>query len=373
MLLANQKQRGGKSVLIGMSGGVDSSIAAYLLKQHGYYTEGLSFLLWGRGNSGGNDNHDNRNTTETTNTCCCAASLNDAGATAAALGIKHGIADVRLEFMQRVIEPFIESYGRGMTPNPCVLCNQHVKFPYLLAEANSRGFDYIATGHYAVATDQQELMTATDMTKDQSYFLYVLSLDMLSRIKFPLGRWTKPQVRELAAELDLPCHKRPESQDICFVDNAGYRAFINVYSGDIRAAGPIVDVDGKTIGTHRGLFAYTVGQRRGIGIAARQPLYVIDIDTANNTLIVGPKDVGLKTQFTVDAINWLVPATEVPDNILVKFRSAMAAVPANIEGISGSAAKNVVLHTPQWAPARGQSAVFYVGNRVIGGGIIVLV
>ncbi|KJU85070.1 tRNA-specific 2-thiouridylase mnmA [Candidatus Magnetobacterium bavaricum] len=345
-----------------MSGGVDSSVAAYLLKQQGYYTEGLSFLLWG--NSGDN------NAPKTTNTCCSATSLNDAKTTAAALGIKHNLADVRLEFMQRVIEPFIEGYGRGITPNPCVLCNQHVKFPYLLSEANSRGFDYIATGHYAVATHQPALMTATDMTKDQSYFLYVLSLHLLSRVKFPLGQWTKSRVRELAAALDLPCHKRPESQDICFVDNSGYRGFIKGYSGDIQATGPIVDVDGKTIGTHRGLFAYTVGQRRGIGIAASQPLYVIDIDTTSNTLIVGPKDVGLKTQFTVDAINWLTPATELPDSVLVKFRSTMPAVPADIEAVSGSTAKRVILHTPQWAPARGQSAVFYVGSRVIGGGVI---
>lgn len=354
----------GQSVLIGMSGGVDSSVAAYLLKQQGYYTEGLSFLLWG-------SNSDTAKTPDTTNTCCSAASLNDARATAAALGIRHSIADVRVEFMQRVIEPFIEGYSRGVTPNPCVLCNQHVKFPYLLAEANSRGFDCIATGHYAVGTDQPALMTATDMTKDQSYFLYVLTLDMLSRVKFPLGPWTKPRVRELAAGLELPCHKRPESQDICFVDDAGYRGFLSAYSPNIQAAGPIVDVDGKTIGTHGGLFAYTVGQRRGIGIAAKQPLYVIDIDTATNTLIVGPKECGAKTQFTVDAINWLVPTTEVPDSVLVKFRSTMAAVSADIAGIEGSSATRVILHTPQWAPARGQSAVFYVGNRVIGGGVIV--
>ncbi|MBF0318138.1 MAG: tRNA 2-thiouridine(34) synthase MnmA [Nitrospirae bacterium] len=351
-----------------MSGGVDSSVAAYLLKQQGYYTEGLSFILWGSDVDKAVDN-DNRD--GTTNTCCCAASLNDAGATAAAIGIKHNLADVRLEFMQRVIEPFIESYGKGITPNPCVLCNQHVKFPYLLSEANSRGFDYIATGHYAVATSQPALMTATDTTKDQSYFLYVLSLDLLSRLKFPLGRWTKPRVRELAEELDLPCHKKPESQDICFVDNSGYRGFLSGYYGDIRATGAIVDVDGKTIGTHRGLFAYTVGQRRGIGIAARYPLYVIDMDTTTNTLIVGPKDFILKTQFTVDNINRLIPTTDLPKSVMVKFRSTMPSVPASMEDVEGSTAKNVILHTPQWAPARGQSAVFYLGNRVIGGGVIV--
>ncbi|MBF0343670.1 MAG: tRNA 2-thiouridine(34) synthase MnmA [Nitrospirae bacterium] len=350
-------------VLVGMSGGVDSSITAYLLRQQGYYTEGLSFILWGSERS---------EATGSSSACCSAASLNDAKATALALGIKHSLLDVRLEFMQQVIEPFIESYKRGFTPNPCVLCNQYVKFPYLLSEADARGFDYIATGHYAVIERQPEpsLLTASDRIKDQSYFLYVLNRQTLSRLLFPLGWLNKTQVKELARDLTLPCCMRPESQDICFVDNTGYRGFLTTYLKDAQAAGPIVDMGGKTIGTHNGLYAYTIGQRRGIGIAAKEPLYVIDVDISSNTLIVGPKSFGLKGGFKVNKLNWLVPVTNVPELVHVKFRSTMRPTPASIK-ITSDNTIEVIMHTLQWSPAPGQSAVLYVGDKVIGGGEVV--
>ncbi|MBF0516591.1 MAG: tRNA 2-thiouridine(34) synthase MnmA [Nitrospirae bacterium] len=345
-----------KSVLVGMSGGVDSSVTAYLLKKDGYRVHGMSLIFWEtRFNSG-------------SNACCSVDSANDAARTASALGISHTKRDVRVEFMQRVIEPFIAAYGAGTTPNPCILCNKFVKFPVLLEAADQMGVDYIATGHYA-GVDNQRLTMAADIKKDQSYFLYVLTREILSRLLLPLGALTKDEVRAIARGLNLPAAARRESQEICFVENCDYAKLIRDYQGGAAAEGPIVDREGNRIGTHSGLYAYTLGQRRGIGVAAKEPLYVIGIDTAANTLTVGTRQYAASAQCSVSDLNMIVDV-DFPAQLDVRIRSSGRAVSSVISRIDEQNLR-VVFSEPQWSPAPGQSAVFYDKESVIGGGVIV--
>ncbi|MEO5359256.1 MAG: tRNA 2-thiouridine(34) synthase MnmA [Nitrospirota bacterium] len=344
-----------KSVLVGMSGGVDSSVTAYLLKEAGYAVYGLSLIFWEtRFNSGAG-------------ACCSVDSVNDAARTASMLGISHTTKDVRTEFMETVIEPFIAGYADGLTPNPCILCNRYVKFPVLLNMANHMGIDFIATGHYAVA-DNQRLAMAAD--KDQSYYLYVLTRETLSRLVLPLGTMTKAEVRKIARGLNLPAAARPESQDICFVSDCDYGKLIRDYHGSgVSREGPVIDMQGNRIGTHNGLYAYTPGQRRGIGIAAKEPLYVIGIDTSTNTLKVGPRQFAESSQCIVGDLNMLVDVS-FPVEVNVRIRSTGRLVPAVVSRIDTDRLR-VVFSVPQWSPAPGQSAVFYDNNTVIGGGVIV--
>ncbi len=361
-----------------MSGGVDSSITAHLLKEQGYETEGLSFVLW------------EARLKSDFSTCCSLQAINDAASTAEAIGIKHSKLDVRNAFVEKVIEPFMEAYTKGLTPNPCVLCNQHIKFPYLLNQANERGFDYIATGHYARVLDDYRLyasvmddsgmslngnrhsflLKGVDPKKDQSYFLYVLRHEELDRLLLPLGQHTKDEVRGIARGLGLSAAERPESQEICFIEDRNYFKFIEKLSPIAGKEGPIIDKDGHVIGTHKGVYAYTVGQRKGIGVSSKDPLYVIRIDHLKNAIHVGPREMGYMDEFYVGGINWLVPYLSEELNAKVKVRSAMPGKPAKIILSTGSANVRVIYGRPQWAPAAGQSAVFYIDDIVAGGGTI---
>lgn len=348
-------------IIVGMSGGVDSSITAYILKKQGFDVEGVSFILY----------EARMRKVFAKAPCCSMEAMNDAIKTAKLLGVKHTVIDLRDEFMEKVIEPFAASYERGFTPNPCILCNRHIKFPYLLKIADDKNADNIATGHYASIEKRDEtffLLKASDAKKDQSYVLYCLDDKILKRLILPLGQTTKSEVREMAVNLGLPATKRRESQEICFIDEMGYHNFIE---GLIEPrTGNIIDAEtGKVLGTHKGIHLYTIGQRKRIGFATGKPSYVIKIDAIQNTVHIGNKEMAMRNQITVGALNWLV-CKEGVFRATVKIRSMMKDELAVVEVIDKENA-SVIFDRPQWAPAPGQSAVFYQDNVVIGGGIIV--
>jgi len=342
----------------GMSGGIDSSYAAYLLRQAGYEVEGLSFILF-----------ETRGRTHPS-ACCSLEALRDAERAARHIGIPHRSLDLRAAFMEKVVEPFMASYLKGLTPNPCILCNREIKFPYLLGEAARRGAGFIATGHYARVERQDDgavLKTGVDRAKDQSYVLYALRRKELESLLLPLGGLTKAETRKGARDAGLPLSGRPESQEICFVENR-YGSFIQALAPEAQKPGSIVDGEGKTLGAHRGIHAYTVGQRKGLGVASPVPLYVTRIDAASNTIFVGPREAVMKREVMVGDLNWLAPGSG-EFRARVKIRSTMEAAPA-IVSFAGENAVRVEFDEPQFAPAPGQSAVFYEGDAVIGGGVI---
>ncbi|NWF51805.1 MAG: tRNA 2-thiouridine(34) synthase MnmA [Nitrospirae bacterium] len=382
-------------VIVGMSGGVDSSVVAYFLKEKGYDVEGLSFILW----------EDRRK--NDFKTCCSLQAVEEAEKTARYIGIPHHISDVKDDFVEKVIEPFMNAYASGLTPNPCILCNRFIKFPLLLKEADIRGADFIATGHYARVepaysseqTGQSPknsltlLKKGVDVNKDQSYVLYILNQEQLKKLILPLGYYIKDDVRQIARDLKLPASKRSESQEVCFIEDRNYFKFIEKLSPLIGKPGPIIDVTGKVIGTHKGIHAYTIGQRRRLGIAQKKPLYVLKIDSLKNAVYVGPQEAAKKREFYVEDLNWIIPPDCLFSPLIrddkwilmgkeggflkasVKVRSMMKDEPATIYSplfthYELPRSVRIVFNKPQWAPASGQSAVFYDKDCVIGGGII---
>jgi tRNA-specific 2-thiouridylase len=385
-------------VIVGISGGVDSSVAAYLLKKQGYEVEGLSLILW----DGENQN--------AFTACCSLQAIQEASKAARHLGIPYTAIDVRKSFTENVIENFVDAYTRGSTPNPCILCNRFIKFPFLLKEAEKRGAEYISTGHYAKVEKSQMsgseiffLKKGDDPGKDQSYVLSVLKQGDLKRLILPLGYYRKAEVRKIAQELNLPAAKRSESNEICFIEGRNYFKFIEKFSPSPGNPGPIIDMNGRVIGTHRGIHGYTIGQRKGLGISSKEPLYVTKIDALNNVIYAGTCEAAKKREFFVKDLNWapFYPSLlmldkagsrkggegRLPDfRASVKVRSMMRDEPATILLVSSqesavsskgqdtcasSEVVQVVFDEPQWAPAPGQSAVFYNRDIVIGGGIII--
>ena len=384
-------------VIVGMSGGVDSSVTAYLLKDRGYAVEGVSFLFHEPGECKG------------TPSCCASQSIEEAAKTARHIGIPHSTIDVRNDFIQKVIGPFVGDYLQGITPNPCILCNRFIKFPLLIREADARGAEFIATGHYARVEKMQDpkqnreisdenpycLKKGIDPKKDQSYFLYVLSQGLLKRLILPLGDYQKEDIRKMAKELDLPASGRTESQEICFIKDRNYFSFIEKHHPSAVRPGPIIDMNGKVIGTHKGIHGYTIGQRKGMGISSPEPLYVVKIDLQKNTIQAGRGEDAKRKEFFVHELNWITPPFtsrgrktnngELEEfRVSAKVRSAMKDTPATLSftAVSGllSADKEdagsrtivrVIFDELQWAPAPGQSAVFYDEDIVIGGGVII--
>lgn len=358
--------------MVGMSGGVDSSVTAHLLRQQGYEVEGVSLILY-----------EARNKADAT-LCCSMEARDSAKDTARALGISHQAIDVRAAFIDKVVEPFVAAYKNGMTPNPCILCNKLIKFPYLLKAADEIGAEYIATGHYArverrpaakgegQGTSNQEgralLKKGIDKKKDQSYVLYVLHKEQLERLLLPLGDLTKDEVRKIARSLNLPAADRPESQEICFVENNDHNAFIEQLAPESARPGTIINAEGKIVGTHKGVYAYTIGQRKGLRIASLEPHFVTRIDPRSNTIQVGLRDEAMSQRIHVREMNWLLRPEASSFRASVKVRSMMEARNASV--VAGYDDADVAYDEPQWAPAPGQSAVFYDDDVVIGGGII---
>lgn len=344
-----------------MSAGVDSSVAAVLLKRQGYDVFGITMRLRP-------ERH-----------CPADKNIDDAGRVAGKIGIEHHIFDVCRDFETKVIQNFLSEYLRGRTPNPCVRCNRFIKFGVLMDKARVLGADYLATGHYArverirssAAAGQfpgsYVLRKARDLSKDQSYFLYTLTQNQLKHLLFPLGDYTKPQVRQMAKRFGLLIAGRPESQDICFVSGRHYSEFLNEIEG-VKRVGQIVDTKGNVLGSHRGIAFYTLGQRQGLGIACGAPMYVLKIDVRRNRIIVGAKEEVLSKEFLVAFPHFISPLRKKKVVLGVKIRYNYQEAAAEISPFNGKV--KVRFEIPQFAAAPGQSAVFYDQDRVIGGGII---
>lgn len=352
---------GGRRVFVAMSGGVDSSVAAALLVEQGYEVSGVMARLWAEGDGG------------SANRCCTPASVGDAYAVAQVLGIPFSLVCYTDIFKAQVVDYFVAGYTGGLTPNPCLICNRYVRFGRLLAEVCGLGADYMATGHYArvrrVGGDYQ-LLRGVDEKKDQSYFLYTLNQEQLSRLLFPLGDYTKPQVREMARARGLPVAEKSESQDICFLADGDYRGFLARVSPEAIRPGPILDSSGRVVGQHKGLPYYTIGQRQGLGIAAPQPLYILELDPQRNALTVGPLEELGRTELTAEDVSYI--AGHPPDGPLsveAKIRYKARLAPAILTPLEGERAA-LSFAGPLRDIAPGQGVVFYRGDVVLGGGII---
>jgi tRNA-specific 2-thiouridylase len=347
-----------------MSGGVDSSVAAALLHEQGYDVIGITMKLWD-GPEPPEAGH---------KTCCTLDDVSDARRVAAQLDIPFFVVNFKSQFGAHVIDYFTESYRQGYTPNPCVQCNRYLKFTHLRQRAQQLGAQWIATGHYASVSRGEEgryyLRRGRDAGKDQSYFLFDLTQEQLSQTLLPLGQYRKDEVRAHAARLHLNVAQKPDSQEICFIPNGDYRTFLRTrLASDEMRTGPVQNTSGEVVGEHQGLPFYTVGQRRGLGIAAGEPLYVTDVQTEHNTLVVGSRQEAMADVCTVERLNWLCASPAQALSTTVRIRYRHQPVPAAVEPIDTGRAK-IVFREPQFAVTPGQAAVFYDGDTVLGGGWI---
>lgn len=346
-----------KRILVGMSGGVDSSVAALLLCRAGYDCVGGTMKLY-----------------STEEKCGSLDDAKDARAVATRLGLEHFVFDASQDFVKNVVEPFISVYERGGTPNPCIECNRTMKFGQMYEMARSVGCDGIATGHYARIQQRSDgrwlLKKGVDENKDQSYFLYVMSQEMLSHTKFPVGELSKEQVRQLAEENELiTAHKR-DSQDICFVPDGDYEAFIRGYTGKMYPRGPFIDSLGCVLGYHNGLIGYTVGQRRGLGISSKNPLYVCKKSAEDNSILLTEDQQLYSSELYADRLNLIsVESLRTPIRCKARIRYRHREQPAIVQQVGADTIK-VVFDEPQRAITAGQAVVLYDEDTVIAGGTI---
>ena len=353
------------TVLLGMSGGVDSSVAALLLTEQGYDVKGVTLQVWEP-----EDEHA-AVTKKWEERGCCKVGL--ARHVAGRLGIPHEVVDTRETFRTNVVDDFIAGYLDGTTPNPCVRCNERVKFGRLYELAQARGIDFVATGHYArvlPVDDEVGLFRGADAKKEQSYFLYRLPAAWLPRILFPVGHLQKPEVWKRAEELDLPADEMKESQEICFVTQGDYRTFLTEEAPQALRPGPFLDPEGRKIGEHRGIAFYTPGQRKGLGIALGERLYVKEVNPETNAVVLGRAEDLSRQTCTVHDLNWLTGTLpETIEQVDIKYRYASPAVSGRVRQHTADMF-SIEFAEPQQALSPGQSLVLYQGDRVLGGGII---
>ncbi|HEX9022683.1 MAG TPA: tRNA 2-thiouridine(34) synthase MnmA [Geobacteraceae bacterium] len=355
-----------KRVVVAMSGGVDSSVTAALLKERGYDVIGVSMQVWDYSKFSHADG-------EKFGSCCSLDDIHDARRVAEQIGIPFYVVNFEEEFQRHVIDDFVAEYFRGRTPNPCVRCNQWVKFSLLLKKARDLAADFLATGHYARIVEDQKghfhLLKGVDEGKDQSYFLFTLTQEQLAATLFPLGGMSKQEVRRLAAGYGLRVAEKGESQEICFVPDNDYVRFLDEARPGAASPGDIVDSRGNVMGRHNGTYRYTVGQRKGLGVAHSHPLYVLGVDVAANTVIVGEKDELLSHGLLAADVNWIAPAPVSASEATCKIRYRHRPVSCRILPLEGNRVE-VRFPRPERAVTPGQAVVFYDGEEVLGGGWI---
>jgi tRNA-specific 2-thiouridylase len=354
-----------KKALIAMSGGVDSSVAAYLTQQAGFDCIGVTMRLY--------DNAPDE--TSDSNTCCALEDVEDARSVARRLGMPFYAFNFKADFRQKVIDRFVQCYECGLTPNPCIECNRHLKFDHLLRRGLELGCDYVVTGHYAQIRQDENtgryiLCKAADLSKDQSYVLYSLTQEQLAHTRFPLGGLSKQEARQIAEEQGFVNARKHDSQDICFVPDGDYAAFMERYTGKAYQPGDFLDLKGNVVGKHQGAVRYTLGQRKGLGLAMGAPVYVCAKDMEKNTVTVGPNEALFSTTLIAEDWNWFpFPALTEPLHITAKARYNQPPQPATVYPEANGAAR-VVFDAPQRALTPGQAVVLYDGDMVVGGGTI---
>ena len=352
-------------VVVGMSGGVDSSVAAWLLKEQGYDVIGVTMQIW----------QDEENEVQEENGGCCGLSaVDDARRVASSIGIPYYVMNFKQEFQKNVIDYFTKEYLNGRTPNPCIACNRYVKWEALLQRSLSIGADYIATGHYAridkLSNGRYAIRRSATLAKDQTYALYNLTQEQLEHTLMPVGNYSKDQIREMAEKIGLQVANKPDSQDICFVPDGDYAKFIEKYTGKKTPEGDFVDKEGNYIGRHKGIIHYTIGQRRGLGIPAASRLYVCEISPKTNTVVLGDNEDLFSSELEADNVNLIsVDSLTEPKRVTAKIRYRHKEQPATAwqtpDGIL-----HVKFDEPQRAITKGQAVVMYDGDEVVGGGVI---
>jgi tRNA-specific 2-thiouridylase len=356
-----------KKVMVGMSGGVDSSVAAALLLEKGYDVIGVTMHMWEDPTMEGEDVREDA--------CCSLSAVEDARRVANKLNIPHYVMNFKDIFKKTIVDYFIDDYLKGRTPNPCIACNKYIKFGIFIDKALSMNVDYIATGHYArIEYDDNKnrylLKKALTKDKDQSYALYNITKENLGRVLFPLGNYVKEEVRDIAKKYELPVASKPDSQEICFIQDNDYVGFINRMIKTNTKPGYFVDTKGNILGKHKGIINYTIGQRKGLGIAFGKPMFVVKIDSKNNQVVLGEADEVFSNELIAEDLNFLsIDTLKEPMRVNAKIRYSAKEAPSVIYPLENGEVK-VVFDQPQRAVTPGQSIVFFDGDTVVGGGII---